>query len=63
MDDLKNSLRGFSESVEKSQKYITTQSTFFTIKVTATSGVAQASAVIAVVKDAKGVKKVAVISG
>ncbi|MHC4211994.1 MAG: type II secretion system protein GspK [Planctomycetota bacterium] len=63
MDDLKNSLRGFSESLEKSQKYITTQSTFFTIKVTATSGVAQASAVIAVVKDAKGVKKVAVISG
>jgi hypothetical protein len=63
MDDLKNSLRGFSESVEKSEKYITTQSTFFTIKITATSGVAQASAVIAVVKDVKGVKKVAVISG
>jgi hypothetical protein len=63
LDDLKSSLLGYSDSISKCEKYITTTSSFFTVKVTATSGVATTSAVIAVMKDAQGTKKVAVISG
>jgi hypothetical protein len=63
IEDLKSALLGYSDSVSKCENYITTMSSFFTVKVTAISGVAQASAVIAVMKDAQGTKKVAVISG
>lgn len=63
VDDLKKSLFTYSDSIEKCKDYITTVSSFFTIKVTAVSGVAEASAVLAIKKDGRKVKRIAVISG
>jgi hypothetical protein len=63
VEDLRKSLFKYSDSIGKCEKYITTASDFFTIKVTAVSGAAQASAVIAVTKDGKNMEKIAVISG
>ncbi|OEU66276.1 MAG: hypothetical protein BBJ57_00800 [Desulfobacterales bacterium PC51MH44] len=62
IEDLRRDLFRYSDSIEKSQKYITTVSQIFTIKVTASSGVAETSAVIGIVKDGNRVKRIAVIS-
>ena len=62
MDDLKKKLMRYSDSIEKCEKYITTTSNFFTIRVTATSGVATASTVIAVIKGNKEIQRIATIS-
>jgi hypothetical protein len=53
----------YSDSIEKCKKYITTVSSIFTIKVTAVSGAAKASAIIAITKDGKKIERIAVISG
>lgn len=63
IEELKEALFRYSDSVRKCEKYITTVSRFFTIKVTATSGVAKTSSIIAITKDGKTVKRIAVISG
>ena len=63
IDDLKRDLFRYTVSIEKCEKYITTVSDFFTVRVTATSGVAQASAVIALTKWGPVVRTVAVVSG
>ncbi len=63
IEDLKRALFGYSNAIEKCEKYITTASKFFTIKVTAVSGVAKASAIIAITKEGKKTVKIAVISG
>jgi DNA uptake protein ComE-like DNA-binding protein len=63
IDDLKGKLLGRSESIRKCEDYITMNSTFFTIRVTAVSGVAEASAVIAITKQGKQVRKIAIITG
>jgi hypothetical protein len=63
IDDLKSELFGFSESIRKCENYITTTSTFFTIRVTAVSGVAEASVVIAVTKEGRQTRKIAIIGG
>ena len=60
---LKTDLFRYSDSIGKCEKYITTVSRFFTIKVTAVSGVAKASTVIAITKDGEKVKRIAVING
>lgn len=60
---LKTELFRYSDSIDKCEKYITTVSRFFTIKVTAVSGVAKASTVIAITKDGGKVQRVAVING
>ena len=62
IEDLKRALFRYSDSIKKTEKYITTVSDFFTIRVTATSGVARASAVIAVTMTEKKMQKIAVIS-
>jgi hypothetical protein len=62
-DALKSDLFQYSGSIEKCEKYITTVSRFFTIKVTAVSGVAKASTVIAITKDGEKITRVAVING
>jgi hypothetical protein len=62
-EDLKKRLIGFSDSIDKCEKYITTVSRFFTIKITATSGVAKASSIIAITKDGKKVQRIAIING
>ena len=63
IQDLKSSLFRYSDSIGKCEKYITTSSRFFTIKITALSGVAKASTVIAITKDGETVKRIAVING
>lgn len=60
--DLKNELTGYSDSIEKCEKYITTESTIFTIKITAISGVAKASSVIAITKNGEKITRIAVIN-
>jgi len=63
IEDLKKTLIGYSDSIDKCEKYITTESRFFTIKITATSGVAKASSIIAITKDGKKTQRIAVING
>ena len=60
---LKTDLFRYSNSIDKCEKYITTVSRFFTIKVTAVSGVAKASSIIAITKDGEKVTRIAVING
>ncbi len=62
MEDLRKSLFRYSDSIGKCGKYITIASRFFTIKITAVSGVAEASTVIAITKDGKKIERIAVIS-
>jgi hypothetical protein len=64
IEELRRELFRFSNSIEKCEKFITTVSSVFTIKVTAASGVAKASAVIGITRDEKNkIQKIAVISG
>ncbi len=63
IEELRRSLFRYSGSIEKCQPYITTVSNFFTIRITATSGVAKASTIIALTKDGKEAQTVAIISG
>lgn len=60
--DLKHSLLSYSDSLGKCERYITTISTLFTIKVTAVSGKAETSSVITVMKTGKTLKQIGVIS-
>jgi len=63
IQDLKTELFRYSDSIGRCENYITTVSRFFTIRVTAVSGVAKASSVIAITKDGTKVKRIAVING
>lgn len=63
IEELRSTLLRYSDSIRKCEKYITTTSTFFTIKVTAVAGVAKASAIVGITKEGKEVKKIGVISG
>jgi len=63
LDSLKQSLPRYSDAIRRCEKFITTASDFFTIRVTAVSGVAKASAVAAVTKEQGKPRVVAVISG
>jgi len=62
-EDLRKALYRYADSLEKCEKCITTESNFFTIKVTAVHGAARASAVIAVMKEKGKWRKIAVCSG
>ncbi len=63
IQDLKKALFRYSDSIGRCEKFITTVSRFFTIKVTVVSGVAKASSVIAITKDGEKVQRIAVING
>jgi hypothetical protein len=63
IDELKDELFRFSDSIDKCADYITTTSRFFTIKITAVSGAAKASSIIAITKDGDTVKQIAAING
>jgi hypothetical protein len=63
IEDLKNKLSRYSESIGNCEEYITTQSNLFTIKITSTSGVASASSMIAITKEGDKVTRIAVING
>ncbi|MHC5074707.1 MAG: hypothetical protein ACYTFE_07760, partial [Planctomycetota bacterium] len=63
--ELREKLFRYSDSIDKCEPYITTISDFFTIRVTATSGTATVTNVIAIKKEGgKGrVQKIALLSG
>ncbi|MEA3227328.1 MAG: type II secretion system protein GspK [Planctomycetota bacterium] len=63
IDELKDELFRFSDSIDKCAEHITTTSRFFTIKITAVSGAAKASSIIAITKDGDTVKRIAAING
>jgi DNA uptake protein ComE-like DNA-binding protein len=63
IDELKKKLFGYSASIDKCKSFITTSSNIFSIRVTATSGTAKASAVIVVLRENDKIEKIAVISG
>jgi len=63
IEELEKLLFRYSDSIKKCQPYLTTVSRFFTVRITAVSGVAKASTVIALTKDGKKTQTVAVISG
>ncbi len=63
IEELKNELFRFSDTIEKCRPYITTASNTFTIHVTAASGVAKTSGVIVVLKQGAQIHRIAVISG
>ncbi len=60
IDDLKKRLFSYTDSIEKSKPYITTQSDCFSIRVTAVSGVAKVSAT-AGIKKGKESQKIGII--
>ncbi len=62
MRDFKTSLLTYADSITKAERYITTKSDFFTVRVTARSGVAKASTVASIIKNEKKVQKLAVIT-
>ena len=61
--DLRKTVTRYADSIEKDSKYITYASTTFTVRITATSGSARASAVAGVVREGKTVRVIGVISG
>ena len=63
LGDLKSSLIKYGVSVRKSEKYITTVSRFFTIRIRAVSGSAEVTAVIAITKDGNKAEKIALFTG
>jgi type II secretory pathway component PulK len=63
ISELKSTLLGYSDSIKECEKFVTTTSSFFTIRVTAASGVAEASTVIGIMKMGNKMKKIAIISG
>lgn len=60
--DLKNALSSYSDQITKCEPYITTKSSLFTIKITAVSGVAKASSVIAITKNGNNITRIAIIN-
>lgn len=62
INELKEALYRYSDSIKKCESYITTTSSFFTIRVRAVSGGAEASSIIAITKDGKKVQRVAVVN-
>ena len=62
IEALKQDLLKYSDSIKKSESFITTQSELFTLKVTATAGVANASAVVAYKKNGEKMEKIGIIA-
>ncbi len=61
VNEIKQAMLGYSDTIEKCRDYLTTASTVFTIRVTAVSGAARATAIAAVSKEGDKIKQIAVI--
>lgn len=61
VNELKRTILGYSDSIDDCKDFITTTSTVFTIRVTAVSGVAKATAMAAVSKEGDKIQQIAVI--
>ncbi|MBN1126409.1 MAG: general secretion pathway protein GspK [Sedimentisphaerales bacterium] len=62
IEDLKQSLKGYATAIRECEPYIATESTFFSITITAWSGSATASAVATVVKEGGQVQTIAMLT-
>ena len=62
VNDLKQAILGYSDSIDDCKDFITATSTVFTVRVTAVSGVAKAVAIAAVTKEGDKIQQIAVIS-
>ncbi len=60
--ELKKDLVQYTDSLDKCEKYVSTASTVFSVKVTAKSGMASVSKIAVVAKQGKGLKPVIVLS-
>lgn len=61
VNEVKQSLLGYSDSVEQCREFLTATSTVFTIRVTAVSGAAKVTTVAAVSKEGDKIQQIAVI--
>jgi len=61
IEELEKTLFAYSDSIKKCQKYILSDSRFFTIRINAVKGAAQASAIIAVMKDEGKMQPIVII--
>ena len=60
--DLKTALPRYSDSIDKCEQYVVTESKVFTITITATSGAAKASTIIAVKKEGNKIERIAAVN-
>lgn len=61
-NELRQEIFRYADSIEKSRKYIVTKSNIYTIRITANSGLARTSAIIAVRNNNGRVERIAVLS-
>jgi hypothetical protein len=61
VNEIKQAVLGYSDSIEDCRDFLTTASTVFTIRITAVSGAAKASAIAAVSKEGDNIQQIAVI--
>ncbi len=61
LEDLRKRNIAFGLQIQKSEKYITTSSNFFTIRITAANGPARCTATAAVIKSGNGTTKIAAV--
>lgn len=62
VDELKKTIIRYSDAIDRCKDFLTTTSTVFTVKVTAVSGVARATAIAAVSKEGDKIKQIGVVS-
>lgn len=61
IDDFRRANLAFSSQIQKTEKYITTTSEFFTIRITATNGPAKCTATVAVLKQGPKAKPITAV--
>ena len=59
LDDMKEKMYGYNDSIQNAKSYICFKSEYFSIKATASSGKAKTVMMAAVIKDKKDIKKIA----
>ncbi len=62
IDDVKKGVFQYSDAIDKCKDFLTATSNVFTIKVTAVSGVAKVTAIVAVSKEGNKVKQIGIVS-
>jgi len=62
VNELKQAVLGYSDAIEECRDFVTAESTVFTVRVTAVSGVARITAMAAVSKEGDKIERIAVIA-
>jgi hypothetical protein len=62
IEELKKGVFRYSDSIDKCKDFLTTSSSVFTIRITAISGVAKATIIVAVSKEGNKVKQIGIVS-